>query len=84
MTKRGPDHSRRKSPAAAALRDHYSLARRKANEYNRTGQLTTKLAVDGIMASAIKHLRALNAERAKHYQKPLTMKELIEIIRESE
>lgn len=78
---RGPQG---KSHAEMALRSHYGLARKAGNAYNKNPTPRMKAAVEGIMESAKKHLRAINAERAKAYKKPLTLNELIEFIRESE
>lgn len=75
---------RKKSPAEQALRSHYGLARKAGNAHNKNPSPRMKAAAEGIMESAKKHLRAINAERAKEYKKPLTLNELIEFIRESE
>ncbi len=76
--------SNQKSHAEITLRSHYGLARKAGNAFNQSQNPKTKAAVEGIMESARKHLRAVNAERAKEYKKPLTLKELIEFIQDSE
>ena len=73
----------RKSHAESVLQEHYRLAANAAKAHNEKQLPQTKAAVDGIMRSALKHLHTLNAERAKHKLKPLTLEEVIELVRNS-
>ena len=66
------------------VRSRYALAKKMARDQNRNPSQERAAAIEGIVKSSHKFLREINIERKKHYQKPLTMRELIEIIRESE
>jgi hypothetical protein len=76
--------SRGKGHNEQMLRSHYGLAKKAARSFNQNPNPKMEAAIKGILQSTHKYLREINKERALHYKKPLTMEELIEIIRESE
>ncbi|MBM3282565.1 MAG: hypothetical protein FJY86_04490 [Candidatus Diapherotrites archaeon] len=85
MPKRpNPHSSGGKGSALRELHSRYSLAKQIARTHNKSPTRERDTAIKGIIQSTHKFLREINEERAKHYKKPLTMNELIEIIRESE